>query len=74
MSEEELKRLRSEAEKYHTEGFSARKQGDYDRAIDLYTQALKILPVHFKALFNRGFAFDKIGKFDLAIEDYSKAT
>jgi hypothetical protein len=31
------------------------------------------LPTHFKALFNRGFANDKIGNFDDAIEDYSKA-
>lgn len=29
------------------------------------------MPNHFKALFNRGFAYDKIGEFDLAIEDYS---
>jgi len=34
---------------------------------------LEILPTHFKALFNRGFANDKIGNFDDAIEDYSKA-
>jgi len=31
------------------------------------------MPNHFKALFNRGFAFDKIGQFDEAIADYSKA-
>ncbi len=31
------------------------------------------MPSHFKALFNRGFANDKIGNFDNAIEDYSKA-
>ena len=31
------------------------------------------MPNHFKALFNRGFAFDKIGDFDRAIHDYSEA-
>jgi hypothetical protein len=31
------------------------------------------MPNHFKALFNRGFAFDKIGEFDKAINDYSLA-
>lgn len=31
------------------------------------------MPNHFKALFNRGFAYDKLGEFDLAINDYSKA-
>lgn len=35
--------------------------------------ALDIMPTHFKAHFNRGFALDKIGEFDLAIEDYTKA-
>jgi len=30
-------------------------------AIQLYTQALEIYPHHFKALFNRGFAYDKQG-------------
>jgi lipoprotein NlpI len=31
------------------------------------------MPTHFKALFNRGFAYDKLGQFDLAIKDYSTA-
>jgi tetratricopeptide (TPR) repeat protein len=31
------------------------------------------MPNHFKALFNRGFAFDKIGAYDKAINDYSEA-
>ena len=31
------------------------------------------MPSHFKALFNRGFAYDKIGNFDNAIQDYSTA-
>lgn len=29
------------------------------------------MPNHFKALFNRGFAYDKIGEFSKAIDDYS---
>jgi Flp pilus assembly protein TadD len=28
---------------------------------------------HFKAIFNRGFAFDKIGEIDRAIKDYRQA-
>lgn len=42
-------------------------------AIEFYSKALEILPNHFKALFNRGFAFDKLGDFDKAIDDYSMA-
>jgi len=42
-------------------------------AIECYSKALEIMPSHFKALFNRGFAFDKIGEFDKAIHDYTLA-
>ncbi len=38
-----------------------------------YTRALTHDPRHFRALFNRGFAYDKLGKLDLAIKDYSLA-
>ena len=72
----EYKKLKIQADHYHALGFSARKRGtpdDYKEAIKLYSVALEILPVHFKALFNRGFAYDKIKKYDLAIEDYNKA-
>ena len=31
------------------------------------------MPTHFKAHFNRGFAYDKIGDYDLAIKDYTRA-
>lgn len=42
-------------------------------AIDFYTKALEQNPQHFKAYFNRGFAFDKLGEIDKAILDYSRA-
>ena len=29
--------------------------------------------MHFKAIFNRGFAYDKIGEIDKAIKDYKQA-
>jgi tetratricopeptide (TPR) repeat protein len=54
-------------------GFEARKQGKFYEAIDLYSKAIEIMPNHFKAHFNRGFAYDKLGEFDLAIEDYTSA-
>ena len=31
------------------------------------------MPGHFKAYFNRGFAYDKLGLYDQAIKDYSYA-
>ncbi len=35
-------------------------QGDYDAAIDDYSRALRIDPKHFKAVYNRGFSYDKV--------------
>jgi tetratricopeptide (TPR) repeat protein len=67
------KMLKKEAEYLHSEGYAARKNGDYNAAIMFYTKALDVLPTHFKALFNRGFAYDKIGEYDKAIKDYTKA-
>lgn len=55
------------AEEFHQKGYAARKQGDYRAAIKFYTESLKIKPDYFKALFNRGFAFDKIGEYEKAI-------
>jgi tetratricopeptide (TPR) repeat protein len=73
---DEYKQLKVQSDHYHALGFAARKRGtldDYKEAIKLYTTALNILPVHFKALFNRGFAYDKIKEYDLAIDDYNNA-
>lgn len=36
-------------------------------------QAISKEPTHFKAYFNRGFSYDKIGELDKAIEDYTHA-
>ena len=54
--------IKQNAEWYHTQGFEARKKGEFKLAIDLYTKAIEIMPSHFKAHFNRGFALDKVIK------------
>lgn len=48
-------------------------QGQYVAAIACYSEALAMDPQNFKALFNRGFSFDKAGDHDAAIRDYSAA-
>lgn len=48
------------ADYYHARGYAARKQGDFKGAIGEYSRALSLSPTHFKALFNRGFSFDKV--------------
>jgi len=48
------------ADWYHNKGFEARKNNNFELAIEYYSEALLIKEDHFKALFNRGFAYDKI--------------
>lgn len=50
----------SAADAFHAEGFACRKRGDFVSAIAAYTKAIHADPRHFKALFNRGFAYDKV--------------
>lgn len=69
----QFRAMKKEAELLHSQGYAARKKGDYNLAINYYTKALEVLPSHFKALFNRGFAYDKIGEYDKAINDYTNA-
>lgn len=59
-SNPEFAAKKQQAEMYHSQGYAARKKGDYQTAIEFYSMALEIFPNHFKALFNRGFAFDKL--------------
>lgn len=43
-------------------------------AIACYNKALALDPDNFKALFNRGFSWDKAGDHEAAITDYTAAT
>ena len=48
------------ADEHHAKGYSFRKQGNFAAAIEEYSQAIALEPHHFKALFNRGFSWDKV--------------
>ena len=48
------------ADYYHARGYAARKQGNFAGAVEEYSRALSLTPSHFKALFNRGFSYDKV--------------
>lgn len=48
------------ADEHHAQGYSLRKQGNFAAAIEEYSQAIALEPHHFKALFNRGFSWDKV--------------
>lgn len=48
-------------------------RGDYDEAIELYSQALKITPNPAYVIHDRGMAYLHKGEFDKSISDFSKA-
>ncbi|MDE0184911.1 MAG: tetratricopeptide repeat protein [Candidatus Poribacteria bacterium] len=47
--------------------------GGIDKAIDAYSNAIKLNPRDTDAFNNRGVAYQKLGKFDSAIDDYNTA-
>lgn len=57
----------AEADAHHARGFAARRRGDFSGAIAEYSAAIALDPRHFKAFFNRGFAYDKLRDFTSAI-------
>lgn len=76
------------ANRYFTQGYQARQSNDFRKAIELYSAAVSLRPDFLKvslrkrfflyrlfdqAVFNRGFLFDKLGEFQRACEDYTKA-
>lgn len=60
------------SDEYHQKGFEFRRQGNFQAAVEEYSKALQKDPNHFKALFNRAFAMDKLGQFGLAVRDYGR--
>ena len=50
----------SAADAAHSRGYALRKQGNFLGAVEAYSEAIKLQPGHFKALFNRAFSYDKV--------------
>jgi len=48
------------------------KNGQYDKAIDAYTEYLRLEPTHIKSLYNRGRAYEETGRHAEALEDFKK--
>ena len=44
----------------------------YLEAIQDFTTAFELNPEHFKAIFNRAFCFEKLGKIQKSLEDYER--
>ena len=58
---------------YFNRGVTWREMGDHDRAIQDYTEAIKLNPNFEQAFFNRGNAYEEKGQLERAIQDYNRA-
>jgi len=54
-------------------GANYARNGQYDRAIDEYTQALRLNANDALALYNRGDAYNSKGEYERAIQDFTQA-
>jgi len=61
------------AEPFNDRGVAYRLKGDPDRAIQDYSQAIKLNGKFTAAYINRGVAYDRKGDYDHAISDYDQA-
>jgi tetratricopeptide (TPR) repeat protein len=46
---------------------------EYDSAVHWFSEAIQRLPYYHQAFFNRGLAFESLGRNSEAIEDYTQA-
>jgi tetratricopeptide (TPR) repeat protein len=63
----------TDPEALFAEGISSYKEGNYQKAVDLFTELIIIAPNSAKALKNRGVALMNLGMMDEAISDFRKA-
>ena len=63
----------SNAVRSHQQGIEALKRGNYDEAVRLISEAVKVSPDEARYYNDRGVAHKRAGRLDDALEDYSKA-
>lgn len=48
------------------------QRGEYQKAVEAYTEYLKLEPTHIKSLYNRGRAYEELKQYDKALADFHK--
>lgn len=65
--------VRANALRYFEEATQCTRQGDFDRAIDHYTEAIRLNPSLAPAYAHRGRAYGQQGRYEQAFKDSSEA-
>ena len=58
---------------YYTQGIEYQDLGEYQLAINNYTEAINEYPDYAPAYYNRGITYNKLGKYEDAIADFARA-
>lgn len=61
-----------DSEKLFNDGYDAAVEGNYLKAIDLYSKAIQIRASYTNAYYNRGWCYQNLGKFSESAKDFSK--
>ena len=61
------------AQRHHSQGMSLYGSGEYQRAIEEFSQTIELDPQHGEAYYVRGISYANLGQYEKAIEDYDKA-
>ncbi len=62
----------AEASDYIHQGMEAQRDQQWDKAIDDFTQAIRVMPDYLPPYMQRGEVFRALGRFDEAISDFSE--
>ena len=63
----------SRAEEYFNKGLEYAGKNEYDKAIDVFSKVIEIVPDAEGAYFNRGIMYERIKEYKNALSDFSKA-
>ena len=61
------------AQRHHSQGMSLYGSGEYQRAIEKFSQTIELDPKYAEAYYIRGLSYANLGQYEKAIEDYDKA-
>jgi len=67
------KNIRKEVKKLFKDGLKIYKVGDYEEAINLFDDALKLDPSNYEILNQKGVILDKMDKYEEALKIYDQA-
>ena len=68
----EVSKTTTKAEEFYNAGAEFHNSGQFDQAIENYTQAIALNPEHVDAYLNRSYIYTNQKKYDLAIPDLRK--